>query len=256
MIIRNEQFKALTEVADAGYVQSAVAHLKTYDPLLASAAGDEGLAKVARNGLTAARGYGLGQGRALQLYLQLMMSFGSGFDTDPQFRWLHPFLQNMEGVGALERARLLHFHATSYLDRAFGERGKHGQAALERISLLTVDRLRDVGKDFHGRGARLLEYLHPQRMDYLEPDVMDDLISSAWTHANQASLPMPESAVLLFLLMFAFGHQVCEDPLHPWLERQLRSGGANDGPARLQQLETRSKTYLEMMLRQLKETSA
>ena len=255
MIIRAEQFETLTAVADAGYIQSAVAHLKTYDPLLAASAGDEGLAKVARQGLGAARGYGLGQGTALRLYLELMMSLGTRFDTDPQFGWLHPWLENIDGIGAVERARLLHFHATSYLDRAFGERGEYGHAALERISLLTLDRLRDVGKDFKSRGARLLEYIHPQRMDFLAPAAIDSLTAAAWTAANQASLPVQDGAVLLFLLMFAFGHNVCSDPLHPWLERQLR-GGPGDGPARLQQIETRSRTYLEMMLRQLKEATA
>src|SRR5689334_7032419 len=93
MIIRGEQFGALAQVAEAGYVQTAVAHVERYDPLLAAAAGRAGLEKLAREGRVRAGAHGFTDDRTLQLYLELMVSLGSGFDTDPLFRWLDPYLQ-------------------------------------------------------------------------------------------------------------------------------------------------------------------
>jgi hypothetical protein len=250
MIIRKEQYSVLTQSAETGYIESAVAHLKRYDPLLAAGAGQQGLEKVARKGLTDARRYGLSEGRALQLYLELIMSLGSGFDTDPQLCWLHPYLEGIEGVSTLERARLLQFHAVSYLDRAYGEKGEHGKAALERVGQIQTEQLRDMGMDLDAGAMQVLHWLHPERMDYVDLDALHALMNSARREAGELRLPMPEGAVLLILLMFAFGHKVCADPLHPWLEQELRESTGEDGSARMERLMTRTRTYLKMMLRQ------
>jgi hypothetical protein len=255
MIIRTEQQQALAKTAEDGYVQSAVEHLEKHDPLLASAAGRAGLEQVARDGLEAARSYGLGNGRPLQLYLEIMMALGSGFDTDPQFAWLHDYLQPMEGLSTLDRARLLHFHVTAYLHRAYGAKGQIGRAVLERASLLNLEQLRDTGLRFESRGMDLLKWLHPERMDFLEPEAVDELRSSAWSQATDARLGMPEGGMVLFLLMFAFGHQVCSDPLHPWLKPLLEDDGADEG-TRAARLWTRTRAYLTVMLRQLTEATA
>ncbi len=256
MIIRKQQFDTLTTSAESGYIEGAVRHLRQYDPLLAAAAGQAGLEQVAGEGLEKARRYNLGSGRELQLYLQLMMSLGSAFDTDPQFAWLHPFLREMEGVGTMERARLLHFHARAYLERAYGDKGEHGQKALERTLQLTRDRLQRAGADFDTSGPKLMEWLHPQRMEYLDSEAIAGLMATARKQAGEAGLPGPEGAVFLFLPMFAFGHRVCADPLHPWLRKELADRDAADSSARMDRLIARTHTYLTMMLRQLKLSSA
>ncbi len=255
MIIRKQQFDTLTGTAESGYTEGAVRHLRRYDPLLAAAAGQAGLEQVAAEGLEKARKYNLGSGRELQLYLQLMMSLGSAFDTDPQFAWLQPFLREMEGVSTVERARLLHFHARAYLERAYGEKGEHGETALERTMQLTRDRLQRAGADFDTSGPKLIEWLHPQRLEYLDSEAVAGLTANARQQAGEAGLPAPEGAVFLFLLMFAFGHRVCADPLHPWLRKELADRGSEDSNARMDRLIARTQTYLTMMLRQIRLSS-
>lgn len=253
MIIRTEQFDTLTKSAESGYVDGAVKHMEQYDPLLAAAAGRPGLEQVAREGLPKARGYGLGHGKELQLYLQLMMSLGSAFDTDPMFAWLHPFLTEMEGVGTKERARLLHFHADAYLERAYGVNGELGEKALERTTQLTRDRLQLAGTELDARGSKLLEWLHPERLDYLAPLAVQGMIGIARRSAAEAKLPAFEGSAYLFLLLFAFGHRVCDDPLHPWLKKELADQPGEDSSAKMDRLLARTRLYLTMMLRQLRE---
>ena len=95
----------------------------------------------------------------------------------------------------------------------------------------------------------LLQWLHPQRMDFLDQDAVQALVGGARKDASKARLPVAEGTALVFLLKFTFGHMVLSDPLHPWLERQLKEGGSDDESARMERLVTRSRTYLAMMQR-------
>ncbi|MDD2734875.1 MAG: hypothetical protein PHF56_13115 [Desulfuromonadaceae bacterium] len=255
MIIRNKQNNVLTQSAEDGYVASAVAHLKQYNPLLATSAGQSGLENLARKGLMDARRYGLAEGRSLQLYLELMMSLGIGFDNDPQFIWLHPFLQKMDGVGSVARARLLHFHATAYLDRAYGVNWEFGNAAIKRAVQINTDQLRVVGSGIGSRSMQLLHSIHPERMDFLDRYSLDSLMAQAVNEAMSARLPHPEGIGLLFLLKFAFGHEICSDPRHPWFVRILHEESGRSESERMEWLTARTRKYMETLLQQQMETS-
>jgi hypothetical protein len=253
MIIRQEQTNSLAQAAEAGYVENAVAHLERYDPPMAAAAGRPGLERLARDGLTAARSHGFTEDRTLQLYLELLVSLGSGFDTDPQFRWLQPFLEPLDSISTVERARLLHFHATAYLDRAYGAQREHGRAVIARAAAIRLESLKHIGSDIDAAAKRLVDWLHPQRADFVDADALRDLAAGAREEAGRARLPMAEGAALLFLLKFTFGHNVCSDPLYPWLERQLASPDPPDESTRMERLAVRTQTYLTMMQRNVGE---
>jgi len=255
MIIRNEQNNVLTQSAEVGYVASAVEHLKKYNPLLAISAGQSGLENLARKGLKDARRYGLADGRSLQLYLELMMTLGSGFDSDPQFCWLHPFLQKMDGVGSVARARLLHFHATAYLDRAYGVKWEFGNAAIKRAIQINPEQLRVVGSGIGTGSLQLLHSIHPERMDFLDRYSLESLMTQAVNEAASARLLHPEGVGLLFLLKFAFGHEICSDPLHPWFVRKLNEESGRSESERMEWLTDRTRKYMETMLQQQMETS-
>jgi hypothetical protein len=251
VIIRHQQLETMAAVSEQGYVACAVAHLERYDPPLASAAGRPGLEKLARKGLIAARQHGFVQDRTLQLYLELMMSLGCGFYTDPLFRWLDPYLDSKSGMGEVERARLLHFHVSAYLDRAYGERREHGQAVLERAATLTPERLHQAGANLDGKALTFVEWLHPQRMDFIDSEAVQTLIGGARKDAAAAGLQAPDAAALFFLLKFVFGHMILSDPLYPWIQPQLLDAGSGDASLRMERLMERSRAYLTAMQRYL-----
>ena len=120
MVIRRDQMQALEVVSEAAYVESAVAYFERYDPVTAASAGRAQLQAAARLGLASARRYGLSSGPALQLYLELMATLGSGFDSDPQYEWLNPFLEPRKDMGGIGRSRLIHFHVSAYLEEPAG----------------------------------------------------------------------------------------------------------------------------------------
>ncbi len=239
-------------MADASgevYVARAVAHLQVYDPPLAGAAGRAGLEKLARDGLIAARQQSFFQDRGVQLYLELMMSLGCGFDTDPLYRWLGPYLDANSGVAEVERARLLHFHVLAYLDRAYGERREHGGAVLERAATLSAERLHQVGTNLDSKALAFVEWLHPQRADFIDSEAVQMLAVSAQKDAVEAGCNTPGGAALLFLLKFVFGHMVLSDPMYSWIQPQRRD--TDDAAARVQRLMERSRAYLLAMQRYL-----
>jgi hypothetical protein len=222
--ISNSQMAQLGQAMDERFVRSAVSRLQISHPVVARSATPAGLESMVRLGLARARGYGLAS--AVDLYLDLMLSFGSDFDTDPQYLWLRPFLEGMDGVSALEREHLLRWHTRLYLARINGADG--GATALTRFSQLDRPILASVGRDFPGTAASLAAQLHPERMDYVDLEALGSLVQRARADAVAFGPEAPVAAALFFALMFRFGHRAMSDPLYPWIgeaQSALREGG-------------------------------
>lgn len=244
-VVRSEQMQAFRPGAESAYVESAVAHFEKHDPVAASAAGRKNLEEAARQGLEAARKHGLSQGSALQLYLELMAKLGSGFDTDPQFAWLHPFLEPREDLGTVERSRLVHFHAEAYLSRALGANGEHARAALGR-ALAALPRLVSSETPVELGALELIGWLHPERADFASASAAAELQDRARMDAAQAGLPMPQAASLLLMLEVLYGHEAARDPLQPWIGEAMASPGTPDQKFRALALAARKRLESDM----------
>jgi hypothetical protein len=248
MIVRRAQVEAFREPLEAAYVESAVNHMMRYDPVLASTAGRRQLEKAARQGLQSARSHDLSAGDALQLYLELMMSLGSGFDTDPQYDWLQPYLQPRQDMGSLERARFLHFHACAYLRRTRGRKRECSRAALNR-ALEFLNRLCGAGAPVEAKPEQLLNYVYPARKGFLTAETMAGLLPAARKIAAQAGFPAPQGTNLLLLLSFLFGTGVDNDPLYPWVGENL--SGSAPGSERQTRMASAAANYISGILQSL-----
>jgi hypothetical protein len=248
MIVRQAQIDAFKEPMEARYVDSAVSHMMRYDPVLASTAGRKQLEKAARQGLQSARSHGLSGKGALQLYLELMMSLGSGFDTGAGYEWLRPFLQPRQDMGAVERARFLHFHACAYLSRTRGRNRECLRAALNR-ALEFLNRLCGAGALVEAQTEQVLSYVYPGRRGFLTAEAMAGLLPAARAKAAKAGLPAPQGTNLLLLVSFLFGCEVDQDPLYPWVSENL-SGDAT-GAVRQANMAAAAGDYISGVLRSL-----
>ena len=253
MIVRDEQMKAVAAQEEIAYAKSAADHLASFDPVLAATAGRERLEQAATIGLKDARRHDLAAGPAMQLYLEMMASLGSGFDADPQFRWLQPFLDPRQDMGAVERARFLHFHTSAYMTRAYGSGNEFARAAAERA--------RDQLARFTQPSARveiepmeLLKWLHPERLDYVDSAAASELSGDARKCASAAGFPLPQGVNLLLILMFLFGAKVASDPLYHWVGETLQ--GPRPGADRLNNLVDRTKEHLAAILAGNKEVAS
>lgn len=248
MIVVAEQFVRLRDA----FVKTEARYLAAYDPPLADSAGSEGVEAAVRHGVEAARSHGFTEGAQVRLYLQLMTSFGSYFDTDRQYIWLHPFLDAASDVLSLERSRLLHWHAKRYIDATYGENRMHALMALQRGARLSIEMLAEVGKEYSSRALALLARLHPERNEFVQSDAGQWLIGKAARESQRLGLAGPAAAPLLMCLMFAFGHGVADDPLYRWASRIL-SAPDFAGERRTAALLQAAHAHLDEMLRRVKE---
>ncbi|MDD5295539.1 MAG: hypothetical protein PHU46_01395 [Rhodocyclaceae bacterium] len=242
--ISSSQMERLNQSMDDGFVRSAVPRLQASHPVLARSATPAGLEAVARLALARTRGYGLSQ--AVDFYLDLMLAFGCGFDTDPQYLWLRPFLLNMEGVSAFERVQLLRWHTSLYFGRTL--RGDGGAAALERFGQLDRQTLETSGQDLRRFAPSLIEQLHPERMAYLGPEALDVLVRQAQSETLALGGEAPAAAALYLSLMFRFGHGAASDPLYPWIGDGLHGGGVEN-------LLNRAKAFALAWAREIREAT-
>jgi hypothetical protein len=243
---------SLRDATEARYVRLEAEQFALFAPPLAASAGRAALEEAVWLALRMARRAGFTDARQIRLCWQLMTSFGSHFDTDPQYQWLHPFLDMADSLDARERARLLRWHSTLYLNRAYGKNGVYGIAAAVRVSELDTDMLAEVGADYRDRGLDLLARIHPERLAWLSAPILHWLLDKAAEDAKRHGLGGVAAAPLLLCLMFCLGHGVADDPLYPWV-REALSNAAPSGPEKTAALVVCTRATVSSMSRQLKE---
>ena len=252
LVIRSEQMAAFNKSALRSFEDEMRVHLGEFSPLLAKFAGEAQLRKAIQFGIGQANRYGFSLGGSLRLYLELMLLFGSHFDTDPQYSWLRPYLVGFDGISARGRARLLHWHATVFMGKVYGKAGSHAIQAGERASWINGQALENVGRDLSAQGLGLLAQLHPQRWEYLDEASARKLLDQSIADAARYGLANPSGAPLLLCLKFVFGHRVTDDPLYPWVSAILQSGDL-DSQGKVAQLLQKSQQFVAIMLKPVKE---
>src|SRR3954454_24480566 len=85
--IRSEQFDVFEQAALSHFEDDMVRHLREFAPAHAKGVGDAGLRRVIRVGIERAKSYGYSLRGPVRFYIELMIQFGSDFDTDPLLPW-------------------------------------------------------------------------------------------------------------------------------------------------------------------------
>ncbi len=188
-------------------------------PAHAAFVGDERLREVARLGLQRAERYGFTNRGPARFYVDLMLLFGSDFDTDPQFPWAAQALTDTAASDQMVRAERLWAGAQDFLDRADGPNGEFTLDALRRVRR-RIDKARNEPPADQAGVLIELEQLHPHRWHAIgEPAgraVVARAAELAQPYASEAG------ALLLFAtLVFLLGHGVAGDPQFPWVAAAL-----------------------------------
>src|ERR1035438_5788295 len=112
-LIRQAQMSALQQAGEKAFREELVRHSQEFAPELCRAAGEDNVRAAVDRGMIAARGYGFTLRGPLRFYVELMLSLGSGMDTDPQLPWLEEELAR-RGDDELTRATRLFERVTEY----------------------------------------------------------------------------------------------------------------------------------------------
>lgn len=92
--LRAEQTERLRTAALRRFEDEMVGHCAEFSPRLFEIIGADQMRVAVRQALERARTYGLSFRGPMRLYVELMLLFGSDFDTDPQYQALAVLLGN------------------------------------------------------------------------------------------------------------------------------------------------------------------
>lgn len=248
IIIREAQIEALRLSTLRAFEDEMVEHLARFSPPLFKAVGPEQLREVIRSGMKRAAGYGITLRGPVRLYLELMLLFGSQFDTDPQYPWAAEVLKGQEIPSQMQRAERLYRKTVEYRERVGGPDDAYTLQALARIPGVAQQELAiapaNLVKDLRAEIA----HIYPEKTAYLGEKGLTALIDEGIATAESFGFSSVRAVTLSVVLMFAFGHGCFEDPLYPWIGKTAANSVIATAEARAKRLESKALTWLEHVL--------
>ena len=236
MIIRNEQLAAVREHGLERFRRELAARVRSYAPEIASIVGETGVRQIVLRAMERSRQHQFEKAGPIQLYLELMLSFGSDFDTDPAIPWAKEFLIGTE-FDQMERAGGLYAAASRYLEEVAGPNNRFALAACGRAAEVLTNSPDLHGTDLDGAIVRGMNDIYPEKSMRAGEGALLTLVAKAKIVGAAYSVTGPEGLALLAGLLFGFGHGVVGDPAYPWIVRTLADVnvvGVEDRVARLQ----------------------
>lgn len=247
MIIRNAQVEELGKVPLRAFEDEMVTHLAEFSPPLFNVIKEEQMRLVIRFGTKKAEDYRFTLRGPTRLYLELMLLFGSHFDTDPQYPWAGEILKDRYSIGEMERAEWLHEKILNYQKEVSGPDGENTRKALEQVLVLARKPLAFSSNDLTDELRREMTRVFPQKAAYIGKKALTTLIREGRKKARKYKFP-PRGEALIVVLMYAFGHGCADDLLYPWIGRTLQDEKIVDSAARADRLEKKAVTWLEHVL--------
>lgn len=168
----------------------------------------------------------------MQLYIDIVLLFGSGVDRDPQYPWVVELLHSGSSADQITRADRLYHEVVEYLENVHGPDDRRGREALERLARSRAEELDPLTTDIEGHLLAFFRRVHPEKHSYSPRDSLESLIREAMSKtAHYTGRPDVRAVGRMAAIMFSFGHDCDVDPLYPWigrtLERQRSSGSTN-----------------------------
>jgi hypothetical protein len=238
----------LAEVGKRAFEERMVAHLRGLSSPLYKAVGEAQLSSMVKAGIPRAAAYGLTFRGPVRLYLELMLLFGSHFDTDPQYPWGAEILKRVDAGPQMQRADLLYRRTLDYRKAVAGLEDVHTFAALRRIRALVRQPPALTRETFIQAMAVEIVQVYPQKAAFLGAQGVDSVVRAGILGARELGLTNLRGFALMTMLVLAFGHGCARDPVYEWVERVLKDPAGVDSTTRDARLEAGALAWLEQLL--------
>jgi hypothetical protein len=248
LVMRTEHMEVFRAAAVRLFEEDMVKHLAEFSPPLVQAVGEGQLRKASQLGMKQAANYGFTYRGPVRLYLELMLLFGSHFDTDPQYPWAAEILTDRDPDHQMERAESLYQKCMDYRTQVAGPKDAYTLEALKNIAVLAKQPLTLPTDEFAAAMLREITLVYPEKAAYVGNQGVSALIRKGMDGARMQRFSTPRGMALVILLMFAMGHGCGSDPLYPWIAQTLRDKAITDPDARAKRLEAKALTWLDHVL--------
>lgn len=250
LIIGRAQSQVLEVSERSWFEDQMTAHAQEFSPRLHRIIGDGQMRRAMRSGIDEAIKIGFTRRGPVQLYLDVILLFGSGVRTDPQYPWFVEILGAGNAADQISRAERLHHQVVKYLDRAQGAGNEHVYRALRRLCQMSIQDIRGYGGSVEDKVLAFLATVHPEKCSYTDRSALDLLVREAiaktvaYTGQNDLA-----HVALVAALMFSFGHACDRDPFYPWIEKTLTRLPGAGIPDRMNVLERQARLWMRAVLR-------
>lgn len=248
MRIRTQQMESLSKAVLRSFENEMAVHLAEFSPPLFKAVKEDQLREAIRFGITRAGEYGITFRGPIRLYLELMLLFGSHFDTDPQYPWATEILKDQDSAPQMQRAERIYEKTRDYREKVAGPQDAYTLKALRSISVLARQPLPVPSANFVSAMLAEMANSYPQKTAYVGEDGLKVLIDRGRTAARSYGFSTLRAVGLPVVLMFAFGHGCFNDPLYPWIAKTIEDQSIPDPDARAKRLEKKALTWLDHVL--------
>ena len=248
LVIRAEQMERFKKTALSSFEDEMVAHLAEFSPPLYKAVGEEQMRKVVQLGRSQAAQYGFTYRGPVRLYLELMLLFGSHFDTDPQYPWAAEILINQESGTQMQRAERLYEKTMDYRKNVAGPGDAYTLDALKKIAVFAKHPLTITADDFIPAMQREIAQIYPQKAAYVGSAGLEALIRKGMGGALRQQFTTVHGMTLVTLLMFLLGHGCGADPIYSWIRKILNNTVTSTPELKAQALKTEIIVWIEFII--------
>lgn len=248
MVIRESQLDTFRAAGAQQFDEEMIEHLTEFAPELARVAGRPGLQKAVQLGSGRAAAYGFSNRGPVRLYLEMMCSFGAGFDTDPQYPWARAALQDARYQGQTRRASELYRASERYFDEVAGPGDIHARTALKNARRIVDDA---SSGELVERILAGFKTCYPQKYEHAGEPALRMLVFRALQLAEGYGIKSDRHRALIAAVLYGFGHDAITDPLYPWIGGALNDTLVADPEDRAERLYSRLVVYVDHMLQTL-----
>lgn len=215
--ITNEQLKKLESYALDNYIRELLMHCDDYYPYLREIMGEEKLCQVLKDCVVKIEQKGVTQRGPIQFYIDMMIAFGFGFETDPQYPWIQKTLERNKHLSQIERSSELYALTKDYFDQILGPQSQYFFEFSGKLQQLTIQELYAYKASFVAYMHKILEDIYPQKYATIAEESITALIVQGTKKAQTSySFTRASSVAVIILLMFFLGHEFDNDPFYDW----------------------------------------
>ncbi len=224
-----------------------VEHLFEFSPRHAQALGKERVLRLVRLGFDRAKRHGFTKRGPVRFFLEMIVMFGTDFDTDPQTQWAANILDD-KALDQMARADRLHEQTMEYLDQVVGHDNEYYIAALQRMKALAGMDVKFGPDWFPKRLIRELKQVYSLKCNYLGESSLKILAEQGYDFARKNGIETARELAAAVFLMFWFGYGCWSDLQFPWIGKILTDPGPTDPNQKMHKIERKALIYLDKVL--------
>lgn len=248
LTISEGQQSTLSEAAWESFRDELRLRLVERSPDLARTFDVARLNTVISRSVEAAESCGFTNRGPIRLYLDLCVTFGSGFVEDPVYQWAAEAIGNRNPETQTDRAEVLYSKALVAIDEICGPEDAYALAALRALAVWARHPLNVGGSPLEDYAVQQMRSLHPQKADHAGDEALRILFRDAEVACLERGVNAPRALILTTALKFAFGAGCLKDPLYGWIEATLSQKKVPDMAVRFERLERKALTWLDAVL--------